>query len=57
MNRKAVSQDESIGHTRKNPREIHQDAIMRAWLEAQTADASEHADEWTDWKGNRTPRS
>ena len=49
MNRKAVSQDESAGHIRKNPREIHEDAIMRAWAEAQTVNTSEHADEWIDW--------
>jgi hypothetical protein len=51
MNRKAVKQDESTGHIRKNPREVHKDEIMRAWVEAQTADTSEHADdEWIDWQ-------
>ena len=50
MNRKAVSQDESTGHIRKNPRKIHEDAIMQAWVEAQIVDTSERADEWIDWK-------
>ncbi|WP_051343995.1 group II intron reverse transcriptase/maturase [Alicyclobacillus herbarius] len=51
MNRKAVSKDESTGHIRKNPREIHEDSIMRAWLEAQTAETSPHdMDQWIDWK-------
>ncbi|MHB1683542.1 MAG: group II intron reverse transcriptase/maturase [Bacilli bacterium] len=50
MNRKAVSQDESTGHIRKSPREIHEDAIMRTWVEAQTVDTSEYADERIDWK-------
>lgn len=51
MNRKAVPKDESTGHTRKNPREIHEDPIMRAWLEAQTAETRPHdMDQWTGWK-------
>ncbi len=50
MNRRAVSQDESTGHIRKNPREIYEDAIMRAWVEAQAADTSEYVGEWMDRK-------
>jgi hypothetical protein len=51
MNRKAVQQGESIGRIRKNLQEIHEDEIMHAWMEAQTADISENADDqWIDWK-------
>ncbi len=50
MNRKAVPRDESTDCTRKNPRAIHEDAIIRAWKEAQVADTNADADEWIDWK-------
>lgn len=50
MNRKAVRNDESTDRNRKNPSEIHEDKIMRAWMEAQSADTSKHEVEWTDWK-------
>ncbi len=51
MNRKAVQQGESTGRIRKNLQEIHEDEIMHAWMEAQTADISENADDqWIDWK-------
>jgi len=51
MNRKAVKQDESTGHTRKTPRDVREDRIMRAWLEAQEADSGQHeSNEQTDWK-------
>lgn len=50
MNRKAVRNDESTDRNRKNPSEIYEDKIMRAWMEAQSADTSKHEDEWTDWK-------
>ncbi|CAM3815106.1 reverse transcriptase N-terminal domain-containing protein [Alicyclobacillus pomorum] len=51
MNRKAVQQGESIGRIRKNLQEIHEDEIMHAWMEAQTADINENADDqWIDWK-------
>jgi len=51
MNRKAVLQDESTVLNRANLRQLHEDAIMRAWLEAQEADASSHdMNEWIDWR-------
>ena len=51
MNRKAVQQGESTGRIRKNLQEIHEDEIMHAWMEAQTADINENADDqWIDWK-------
>ena len=51
MNRKAVQKDESTGRTRKSHREVGQDRIMEAWLEAQEADSDQHESSvQTDWK-------
>ncbi len=52
MNREAVEKDESTVYLRKNHRKSRQDEIMRAWVEAQTADISEQeaVDHGADWK-------